>query len=91
LICAKHFTNVINDKGLACDPQTGKPLPTRGKVERSHTQVYTGRTAKELCITLFENKDKPSPITYLDHAAYLGREFMRAELALVSGKEYVQD
>ncbi|WP_346290491.1 DUF4346 domain-containing protein [Sphaerothrix gracilis] len=91
LICAKHFTNVINDKGLACDPQTGKPLPTRGKVERSHTQVYTGRTAKELCIILFENKDKPSPITYLDHAAYLGREFMRAELALVSGKEYVQD
>jgi dihydropteroate synthase len=27
----------------------------------------------------------------LDHAAYLGSEFMRAELALVTGQEYVQD
>jgi len=27
----------------------------------------------------------------LDHAAYLGREFVRAENALLSGQEYVQD
>ncbi|MFE4105453.1 DUF4346 domain-containing protein [Almyronema epifaneia] len=91
LICAKHFTNVINDKGLACDPETGKPLPTRGKVERSHTQVYSARTAKELCIKLFENADPPCPVTFLDHAAYLGREFVRAEIALISGQAYVQD
>jgi hypothetical protein len=26
LICAEHFSNVINDKGLACDPETGEPL-----------------------------------------------------------------
>ncbi|NJL87620.1 MAG: DUF4346 domain-containing protein [Leptolyngbyaceae cyanobacterium SM1_1_3] len=91
LICAKHFTNVINDKGLACDPATGKPLPTRAKAERSHTQIYTGRTAKELCMALFENKSVPCPLTYLDHAAYLGREFVRAEIALISGKAYVQD
>lgn len=91
LICAKHFTNVINDKGLACDPATGKPLPTRGKAVRSHTQIYTGRTAKELCIAIFENPEQPCPISYLDHAAYLGREFVRAELALISGAAYVQD
>ena len=91
LICAKHFTNVINEKGLACDPETGKPLPTRGKVERSHTQIYTGRTAKELCITIFEPKDAPCPVSFLDHAAYLGREFMRAEIALITGKDYIQD
>jgi dihydropteroate synthase len=90
VICAKHFTNVINDKGLACDPETGKPLPTKGKVERSHTEVYTGRTAKELCIKIFE-AHKPCPIRYPDHAAYLGREFVRAEIALVNGEEYVQD
>jgi dihydropteroate synthase len=90
LICAKHFTNFINDKGLACDPATGKPLPTRGKVERLPTTVFTGRTAKELCIKIFE-ETKPCPITYLDHAAYLGREFMRAEQALISGQDYVQD
>lgn len=27
----------------------------------------------------------------LDHTAYLGREFMRTELALVTGQDYVQD
>jgi dihydropteroate synthase len=91
LICAKHFTNTINEKGLACDPTTGKPLPVRGPVERVPTQVYTGRTAKELCIAIFENSEHPCPIGYLDHAAYLGREFMRAEQALVAGVPYIQD
>lgn len=91
LICAKHFTNTINEKGLACDPETGKPLPVRGPVERVPTHIYTGRTAKELCIAIFENPDRPCPIGYLDHAAYLGREFMRAERALVEGVPYVQD
>lgn len=91
LICAKHFTNTINDKGLACDPATGKPLPVRGPVERVPTRLYTGRTAKELCIAIFEDPNHPCPIGYLDHAAYLGREFMRAEQALVSGHPYIQD
>ncbi|HEY9762710.1 MAG TPA: DUF4346 domain-containing protein [Trichocoleus sp.] len=91
VICAKHFTNVINDKGLACDPETGKPLPTKGKAQRTHTQIYTGRTAKELCIAIFEDATNPCPISYLDHAAYLGREFVRAEMALISGEEYIQD
>ena len=90
LICAKHFANIINDKGLACDPETGKPLPTQGKAQYRHTAVYTGRTAKELCIKIFE-ETQPCPIGYLDHAAYLGREFLRAEIALVNGEEYVQD
>ena len=90
LICAKHFTNVIDDRGLACDPKTGKPLPVRGKVERTPTAIYQGRTAKELSIEIFE-KTKPCAISYLDHAAYLGREFVRAEMALVTGQDYVQD
>jgi dihydropteroate synthase len=90
LICAKHFTNVINERGLAVDPDTGKPIPVRGKVERTHTAVYTGRTAKELCVKIFE-QTQFAPITMLDHAAYLGREFVRAEFALIHGQEYVQD
>lgn len=90
LICAKHFTNVINEQGLAVDPDTGKPIPIRGKVERTHTTVFSGRTAKEICVKIFE-QTQPSPVTYLDHAAYLGREFVRAEFALVTGQEYVQD
>jgi len=42
LIYAKHFTNVINERGLAVDPETDS---VRGKVERS-TTVFGGRTAK---------------------------------------------
>lgn len=90
LICAKHYTNVIDDRGLAVDPETGKPIPVKGKVERTATTLYTGRTAKELCIKLFED-NKECPVTYLDHAAYLGREFVRAEMALITGEDYVQD
>ena len=65
-------------------------IPVRGKVERTHTTVFSGRTAKELCIKIFE-VNLNCPVTFLDHAAYLGREFVRAEMALVSGKEYIQD
>jgi dihydropteroate synthase len=90
LICAKHFTNAINERGLAVDPETGKPIPARGKVERATSQIYRGRTAKEICVEIFE-QNQPSPVTRLDHAAYLGREFIRAEIALVNEQEYVQD
>ncbi len=91
LLCAQHFTNTINERGLACDPETGAPLPVRGRVERTPTHTYQGRTAKEICIAIFEDPQRPSPVTYLDHAAYLGRELMRAEAALTSGATYVQD
>jgi hypothetical protein len=26
LICTKHFTNEVNEQGLAVDPETGKPI-----------------------------------------------------------------
>ncbi|MGB3638379.1 MAG: DUF4346 domain-containing protein [Rivularia sp. (in: cyanobacteria)] len=90
LIFAKHFTNVIDERGLAVDPETGKVIPAKGKVERTHTTVYSARTAKELSVKIFE-ETQPCPITMFDHAAYLGREFIRAEIALVTGQEYVQD
>lgn len=90
LICAKHYTNVIDERGLALDPETGKPIPARGKVQRTAETLFSGRTAKELCVKIFEETD-PCSVTMLDHAAYLGREFMRAQMALVSGEEYVQD
>lgn len=90
LICAKHYTNVINEQGLAVDPETGKVIPAKGKVERTATTLHTGRTAKELCVKIFE-ETQPSPVTQVHHAAYLGREFMRAEMALIHEQEYVQD
>lgn len=90
LICAKHFTNVIDDRGLAVDPETGKVIPAKGKVERTQCTVFTGRTAKELCVSIFEQSE-PCPVTMFDHAAYLGREFVRAQMALVGDGEYIQD
>lgn len=91
LICAKHYTNIINKNGLAVDPDTGKVIACRGeKVERVAETLYTARTAKELCVKVIE-ESQPCPITMLDHAAYLGREFARAEYALVNGTEYIQD
>jgi dihydropteroate synthase len=91
LICAKHYTNIINDKGLAVDPETGEVIACGGKkVERTTETLYTGRTAKELCVKVIE-EPQPCPITMLDHAAYLGREFTRAEYALINGTEYIQD
>lgn len=90
LICAKHYTNIIDERGLAVDPETGKPIPAKGKVERQATTVFMGRTAKELCVKIFE-ETQPCPVTLFDHAAYLGREFMRAEISLVQQESYVQD
>jgi dihydropteroate synthase len=90
LICAKHYTNIINEKGLAIDPETGKPIPVRGKIERIPTAIYTGRTAKEIGMKITEEADT-IPLSRLDHALYLGREFVRAEIALLTGEEYIQD
>lgn len=89
-ICAKHYTNVIDDRGLAVDPDTGKVICAKGSVPRNSTTLFTGRTAKELCVKVIE-ESKPCLLSMLDHAAYLGREFTRAEIALLSGAEYIQD
>ncbi len=90
LICATHYTNTISEKGLALDPETGKPIPVRGKVERTPTATFTGRTAKELGMKITE-QTQPCPLSRFDHALYLGREFVRAELALIQGTDYIQD
>ena len=90
LIVAQHFTNAINEQGLAVDPQTGEPFPCNRKLERQPTAVFQAQTAKELCIQIFEEPEI-CLVTKLDHAAYLGRELMRAEIALAHGDIYVQD
>jgi dihydropteroate synthase len=90
LIYAKHFTNTINEKGLAVDPETGKPFLSCGKSNREPTTIFKAATAKDLCIQLFENPDI-NLVTKFDHAAYLGREFVRAEMALATGQDYIQD
>ena len=90
-IYAKHYTNVINEQGLAVDPDTGEVIACKGKkVERVAETIFSARTAKELCVKVIE-EPSPSLITMFDHAAYLGREFTRAEYALLNNQEYIQD
>ncbi len=90
LIGAKHFSTVINEQGLATDPETGLVIPARGQTHRQSQTQFTGRTAKELCVQLFEQGESVW-VSQLSHAAYLGREFQKAEAALIQGTEYSQD
>lgn len=89
LLVLRHFSMTVNERGLAVDPETGKPLPARGPLKNELQATYTACTAKEMCVKLFESTS--SPVSQFCHAAYLGRELQRAEWALVSGNEYVQD
>ncbi|MGB7415302.1 MAG: DUF4346 domain-containing protein [Thermosynechococcaceae cyanobacterium] len=90
LVCADHYANDINEQGLAVDPETGEPFACRGPLKRQPTRRFQARTAKELCIEIFEEPET-CLVTKLDHAAYLGREFIRAEMALAHKSDYVQD
>ena len=90
LICAEHYSNDINEQGLAVDPETGEPFPCDKSLKRIPTAIYQGRTAKELGVKITEEAN-PCPVSCFDHALYLGREFVRAEIALLSGQDYIQD
>ncbi|KAG2441376.1 hypothetical protein HYH02_009967 [Chlamydomonas schloesseri] len=121
-IVAEHYSNNINDKGLAVDDETGEVIGCRkSNAVRLPRRVFRGRTAKELSVRILEQEQEqelgqsgqqqqqeqeqaagsaPAPgqvqgalpwISRLEHANYLGREFVRAELALLSGTDYVQD
>ena len=49
---------------------------------------YRGKTAQQIYFYLLNNT---SYISRLDHAAYLGKELARAQSALESGTEYLQE
>ena len=49
--------------------------------------VIVGKTAKEI----YEEIIKKDLVTRMEHAAYLGSELQKAEIAMITGKEYVQD
>jgi len=49
--------------------------------------VVEGKQAEDLAATLLREK----LVTRLDHAAYIGRELTRAEIALKEGRPYIQD
>ena len=87
----EHYGNIIDEKGLAHDPDTGEVLSCRGgNGSRSASMVIRGLSAKEIGIKLTEG-DGPHPLSQLDHALYLGRELQKAEQCLRDGRGYVQD
>ncbi|KXZ41123.1 hypothetical protein GPECTOR_766g935 [Gonium pectorale] len=110
-IVAEHYSNAINDKGLAVDDETGEVIGCRrGGAVRLPRRIFRGRTAKEISVRILEGEDAAAQqpavgtdgpqqaalqalpwISRLEHANYLGREFVRAEYALLYGAEYVQD
>lgn len=49
--------------------------------------VFAGDEAQTLCQTIISS----GAVSRLDHAAYLGRELEKAEMALKRGWKYVQD
>ncbi|MFZ9147679.1 DUF4346 domain-containing protein [Vulcanococcus sp.] len=89
-LIAEHYSNDIDDRGLATDPETGEVLSCRSAGPRAPLAIYRGRSAKELGMALSEGEG-PHPISRLDHALYLGRELQKAEHALEQGLSYIQD
>jgi tetrahydromethanopterin S-methyltransferase subunit A len=70
------------------------PLRAKGSITVEHyaydntlLRRIEGATARAICATLLAH----GWVTELSHAAYLGRELAKAELALSSGFPYVQD
>ena len=49
--------------------------------------VIVGHCAKEI----YEEIIEKNLVTRMEHAAYLGSELQKAEIAMITGKEYVQD
>ena len=49
--------------------------------------VIVGHSAKEI----YEEIITKNLVTRMEHAAYLGSELQKAEIAMITGKEYVQD
>ena len=89
-LIAEHYSNAIDDRGLATDPETGEVISCKGAGPRAPVTIYRGRSAKELGMALTEGEG-PHPLSCLDHALYLGRELQKAELALETGAPYIQD
>ena len=86
----EHYLNDIDQKGRAIDPESGEPIGCKTKSRNQPSNIYRGKTAKQLGIQISEG-DGPFPISHLDHAIYIGRELQRAEQCLITGKQYIQD
>lgn len=54
-IVADHYSNAINEKGLAVDDETGEVIGCRsGGAVRLPRRMFRGRTAKEISVRIME-------------------------------------
>ena len=88
-IVVEHYLNNIDEKGIALDPLTNKPIQCAKQNKRQYNKIFKGNTAKEIGILITE-KNK-NLISKFDHALYLGRELQKAEECLLQNNEYIQD
>ncbi len=68
--------NDIIDASLYADVEMAKPV-----------KIIKGKTAEAIYTKIVQL----GLVTRLDHAAYLGNELAKAEIAIKTGKEYIQD
>lgn len=83
---------VLDEGGLfkiAVDRINGKiaALHLSNPQQKKPNVIIKGENAEKVYSTI----EELNLITRLDHAAYLGRELEKAEIALKTGKEYIQD
>jgi len=88
-IVVEHYLNNIDEKGIALDPITNKPIQCDNKNKRQYNKIFEGNTAKEIGILITEKNT--NLISKFDHALYLGRELQKAEECLLKDHEYIQD
>ena len=88
-IVVEHYLNNIDDKGIALDPITNKPIQCDKQNKRQYNKIFEGNTAKEIGILITEKNN--NLISKLDHALYLGRELQKAEECLLKDHKYIQD
>lgn len=75
-IFVEHASKVENSKIVAVHFKKNKP-----------DLVIEGKSAQEI----YEEIIKKDLVTRLEHAAYLGSELEKAEIAMITGKNYTQD
>ena len=88
-IVVEHYLNNIDEKGIALDPITNKPIQCDKQNKRQYNKIFEGNTAKEIGILITEKNN--NLISKLDHALYLGRELQKAEECLLKDHKYIQD
>lgn len=91
VIQAKEPNNIIMDKAgyfvILSIPEKNLINVEHYSYDNTLLRVIEGKDARSIYWTIIENKW----VTFLSHAAYLGKELTKAELSLKYGFKYLQD